>query len=195
MNHPTLEEYLSEDDLDDLDLPDDEQREHFEILDDGAASWARRKLQRLRRQQETNQTIADAEIEKIRSWLDDVNHGLARSATYFEAILSHYALRCRQDPNDGRKSISLPAGKIATRVPSPHWHIEPEEFIPWAETHRPDLLRVRVDPSLSEIKRAFAPVFDGIPTSDAVDPDSGEIIPGIRISSSDVTATVKPDTN
>lgn len=193
MNYPSLEEHLAGE-VDDLDLPNDVEREHFEILDDGAAAWAMRKLQRVRRQQATNQAIADEEIEKIRSWLGDVNHGLERSATYFEAILSHYALRCRQDPDDGRKSISLPAGKIATRVPSPHWHINADEFVPWAETHRPDLLRVKVDPALSEIKRAFAPVFDAVPTSDVVDPDSGEIIPGIRISSGDIAATVNPDT-
>lgn len=190
MTHPTLEEHLA----DDLDLPDDLDPQHFEIEDDGAAAWAMRKLQRLRRQQRTNEAIASEEIDKIRGWLGDVNDGLERSATYFEAILSHYALRCRQNPDDGRKSISLPAGKIATRTPSPHWHVDPAHFIPWAETHRPDLLRVKIEPALSEIKRAFAPIFDA-PTSDAIDPDSGEVIPGVRISSADVTATVNPDIN
>ena len=184
MNEPTLEEHLA-DNVDDT-------PEHYEILDDGAAAWAMRKLQRLRRQQATNAAIAAAEIEKIEAWLSDVNRSLDMNATYFEAILGHYALRCRQNPDDGRKSISLPAGKIATRIPSAHWHIDPAEFVPWAEAHRPDLLRVKVDPSLSEIKRALAAVVDA-PTSDVVDPDSGEIVPGVRISSGDISATVTPD--
>jgi len=184
VNETTLEEHLA-DNVDDT-------PEHYEILDDGAAAWAMRKLQRLRRQQQTNAAIAADEIEKIEGWLSDVNRSLDMNATYFEAILGHYALRCRQNPDDGRKSISLPAGKIATRIPSAHWHIDATEFIPWAEAHRPDLLRVKVDPSLSEIKRALAAVVDA-PTSDVVDPDSGEIVPGVRISSGDISATVTPD--
>jgi hypothetical protein len=179
--------------LDDEDVEELE-RTHFEIENDGAAAWAMRKLRRIRQQQQTNQQVAEEEHQRVQEWLDEVNRGLNRSATYFEAILSHYALRCRQDPNDGRKSISLPTGKIATRNPALHWHVDPTEFVPWAEAHRPDLLRVKVDPALAEIKRAFAPVFDA-PTSDAVDPDSGEMIPGIRISSGDLTATVTTNPN
>lgn len=178
--------------LDDL---RDEARERFTIQDDSAASWAMRKLRAIRSKQAENKQMAVDEHARIDLWLDEVNDPLDRDAKYFEAILTDYAIRVRENPDDGRKSISLPTGKVATRQGSPKYTVDAEMFLPWARENAPHLIRVKEEPSLSAIKEYVVAADDApVATSDGVAITSdGEIVPGVHVSSSDVAVTVTPD--
>lgn len=189
-----LDEYL--DTVDDTDAPAGAtDRQHFEILDDGAAAWAMRKLRRLRRQLATNDEIAAAEIERVAEWRTKANRPLEDSATYFEAILGHYAERCRNNPEDGRKTITLPGGKVSTRYPAPKWDVDSAEFIPWARENAPEFVRVKEEPNLSAMKAAVT----GLELS--ADPDSGivitttegEILPGVTVADSPLSVSISID--
>jgi len=192
MNNPdpisSLDDYLS----DSTDLAGLEQ-EHFKITDDGAASWAMRKLRHIRRQQQSIDATRQQEVDRIDEWHRSATAPLEQSATYFESILSHYALLCREDPDDGRKSISLPYGKVSTRNASPKWTVDAEEFLPWATVNRPHLVRTKIEPSMSAIKEDFPgfPVIDG---ESALITEDGEVVPGIVIfTPEEASVTIKPD--
>jgi hypothetical protein len=163
--------------------------ESFKITDDGTASWAMRKLRKIRNQQASNFEIAERESERINEWLGSVNAPLIRDINYFEALLTEYALDCRVDPSDGRKTISLPAGKVSTRAKQPKWTVNNDEFIPWAEENFPDLIRIKKEPDLSAIKERFS----GAPVAEAdgvVVTEDGEIIPGVSIMEQEWSANI-----
>lgn len=173
--------------LDDL---RDEARERFTITDDGAAAWAMRKLRAIRSKQADNAKIAQDERDRIDLWLAEVNAPLDRDAMYFEQILTDYALRVRENPDDGRKSLNLPAGKVATRTSQAKWQVDAEQFLGWARTSHPDLIRVKEEADLTKIKETLAVTPDGV----AVSPE-GEPVPGITVLPGGITASVTPDLN
>jgi hypothetical protein len=148
----------------------------FRIDSDDVAAWAMRKLRRLRRQQASNDQIANDEHDRITAWQTRVNRPLTDRARFFEGVLTDYAIRCRA--TDDRKTIDLPAGKVSTRLGSPKWDIDGETFIPWAEQFAPSLLRVKTEPALADVKASFV---DSIKQHGKAITDSGEVVPGITV--------------
>lgn len=169
---------------------DEQTRERFSIQDDGAAAWAMRKLRAIRAKQAEYERIAKDERDRIDLWLAGVNAPLDRDATYFEQILGDYALRVRENPDDGRKSLALPAGKIATRTSQAKWQVDAEQFLTWARDAHPDLIRVKEEADLTKIKETLNVTADGV----AVSPE-GEPVPGITVLPGGITASVNPDLN
>lgn len=167
-------------------VTDDDQRARFRIEDDAAAAWAMRKLRSVRARQQQNDRIAADEIARVREWLAQVDAPLERDATYFEAILTDYALRCRQDERDGRKTIALPTGKVTTRTTAAKINVDDDEFLPWARQNHPDLIRVKETPNTAAIKE----LIDGRPAPVTSD---GELLPGVQVLPGGVSATVTPD--
>jgi hypothetical protein len=178
--------------LADVDDPDgwtdqvDVHPEKFRLEDDSAAAWAMRKLRAARLRMASNEQLAAEERFRIQQWLDQVQAPLEREVTYFEAILTHYALAVREE--EGRKSVSLPAGTVTTRPGNPKWQVD-DDFVPWAKNNAPHLLRVKTEPALSEIKKRLLPRDDGT----AIDGATGEVVPGVSVASQPPSATVSPD--
>lgn len=197
MNDPTLPEYLADGDApvgwtaNELTLVDyDPSAEvpipaRFRVDDDSAAAWAMRKLRAIRKRQDSNRMIAEDEIDRIQCWLDDVNRPLDDHAAYFEGILRDYALRVRENPDDGRKTLNLPAGKVSTRPGADRWEIDADAFLPWARTNHPDLIRVKEEPALAEIKATI------LVDNETAHTDDGEVVPGITITPQPVSVSFK----
>ena len=185
MTDPSLEDYL--DDLDNQ----TERPEHFRIDDDEMAAWAMRKLRRLRKRQSANIDIAQGEVDRIDEWLRTVNKPLEDNATYFEGLLTDYAIRQRFE--DDRKTISLPAGKVSTRTVPPKWEVDAEPFLAWARVNAPTLIRIKEEADLKAVKESVIPAFAQGDQHSAVD-DNGEVIPGILIRTNDIpSATITVD--
>ena len=176
-----LEEHLAA--LDD----EIESSEHFQIENDGAAACAMRKLRRLRQQQESNNLLATEQIAKIEDWLVHANRPSEDSIRYFEAILAHYAIRQRIETD--RKTIDLPEGKISTRSGSMRWSINGEVFLPWARENAPDLIRVKEEAALSEVKARLEVSGEGL----VFEPSTGEHVPGVTAEQQDIAVTISPD--
>lgn len=193
MNDPTLTDYVADHDAPDgwttaeieQTLTAADWPERFRIFDDSAAAWAMRKLRSIRKRQDSNRIIAEDEIDRIQSWLDDVNGPLDVHATYFESILRDYAIRVRENPDDGRKTLNLPAGKVSTRPGSDRWEIDADTFLPWARENHPDLIRVKEEPALSEIKAAIL-VESGTPHT-----EDGEVVPGVIVNPQPMSVSFK----
>jgi hypothetical protein len=143
-------------------------RERYAIGGMNEADWALRKLAQARWQMRQNEKLAAAEKERIREWLEAANTGPERDATYFESILRNWhEEQLAEDPK--RKTISLPAGKLAA-AKNPDSIEVGSEFIPWALEHRPEWVRTKHEPNKTEIKEAAG-----------VDPETGEIAPGVSV--------------
>lgn len=159
----------------------------YRINGDKEALWALRKLKAAQAKIADNNAAADEERLLIQQWLEEVNASLERDANFFEGLLRDYALRCREDENDGRKSIKLPGGTIRTRAGSTSVVVDnPDAFIEWAEANDPELVRVKKEPNLSQIREVVTTTDDGsVITAD------GEIVPGLGLKTSEVSATVE----
>lgn len=166
---------------------DPERQEHFRIHDDGAAAWAMRKLRAVHRRVADIEAIAAAERARIDAWAADATRSHQREVDYFTGLLLDYGRRQRDE--EDRKTISTPYGSIRSRAGSLKWTIDPDGFLPWAETNRPDLIRVRKDPDLSAAKKDLK-LSD---TLDPFDPSTGEAVPGVTVEQTEPTYTVEVD--
>ena len=171
-----------------LDDITEEAKQRFRVEDDGAAAWAMRKLRTIRSKQAENAQLYADELARLNLWLDEVNKPLDNDANYFESLLNDYAIRCRDNSDDGRKSLNLPTGKVTTRLGGPRWEVDSEPFLAWAKTNQPDLIRIKEEPNIQALKE-FTVKDDVAITSD------GEVIPGVRISYPEVSVTISPDIN
>jgi hypothetical protein len=158
--------------IDEFEIDEAPIREAFTVDDDAKADWALRKLRSLRRKQEQNQKLAEAEVQRVSEWLSKVNTDLENDARYFEAILTPYALLQR---SEGRKSVVLPHGTLKTLAGRAKVEIEnADEFIKWAEENNPLLLRIKKEPD----KKALSEL---ITEDNQVISTEGEIIPAVKV--------------
>ena len=147
-------------------------RERFKIEDDSQATWAMRKAAAARTRLDEIKAIADAEIERIQAWAEHESREPMRDIDYFEGILTEYAMAQRAE---GRKTISTPYGSVKSRMGSTKYIVDdPDAFFEWARQNRPDFIRVKEEADLPTMKQF-------LPSDAAVDPDSGEVIPGLLV--------------
>jgi hypothetical protein len=163
-----------------------EQTVPWSVGDERAAEWALRKLARLRAEMQEAEDQADEYRSQVDAWLADRTHGARRSAAYFENVLRNWAIGNRTEEC---KSFKLPSGTVKTRAGSLTVEIDDEEkFCTWALEHgRHDLLNVK--PARAAIRHQLAPAEGAEPI--LVDPQTGEIIPGVVLVRGDVSATVE----
>lgn len=161
-----------------------EERERFVVDDDQKAAWAMRKLRGIKAHKAANQAIADDEIARINQWLEDSNSHLDRDEQQFTGMLTAYARLVRE--RDDRKSVTLPCGKIGSRVGQPKWNIDNDVFMKWLEANHKELIRVKTEPNLAEAKKVLEIVGENV-----VDPATGEVAEGIQILKADITYTVE----
>ena len=172
---------VSVDEFDPVEVP----RERFVVDDDSSATWAMRKALAAQRAIDEVQAIAAAEVERITAWAERETAGHQHDYDYFAGLLIAYGMAQRQE---GRKSVSLPYGKITSRAGSKSTQIDPEVFVPWAKEHAPDL--VKVETKETPIKAAIAKA--GTVTDDGVLVTAdGEVVPGVTVTTGDVTYNVE----
>lgn len=175
---------------------DDAVRE-LEIPDNiEAADWQLRRLARLRRLMAENDALAAVEIERVRAWVAGENARLERQATFYEqALTAFHAQLLDGDPK--RKTINLPAGSLKARKhPDSVVVLDAEQFVAWALDERPELVRTKVEPNKSEIKRLLSvgPLADDVdPGHVLVDPTSGVTAPGVVLTPGETSFTVDCD--
>jgi len=156
----------------------------FRIDDDSKASWAMAHYRRLKLKENENKMIAEAEIARIEGWLEDVNSSLKNNIDYFTSLLIDYGHTQRE--SDKRKTIKLPYGIISSKSGSDKWEVDNELFIPWADENAPDLVRIKKEPKMAEIKANLKSLEDGtILTS------NGELVPGLVVTPAVIEYKVK----
>lgn len=169
-----------------------EERERFQITDDKQAAWAMRKLAAIRKRQAEVSGIADLERERIAAWETQQIEALSGDTAYFTGLLVQYA-RTERDAND-RKSVVLPHGSVKSRAGSRRVEIvDADAFTVWAQKNAPTLVRVRVEPDKAAIRAAIPDDVMRATNPLPVDSTTGEVMPGVSITRSEITYTVEID--
>ena len=140
-----------------------------------------RRLARIRADIAQVEETAARQIDQINAWAErryEVLHGRARWEQ--EGLEMWHRAVLADDPS--RKTISLPCGTLKSRVQQPEWVFDDEVFLPWAEVHAPELVKVQVRSSIDRnaAKHAIVVLDDGRYIT-----GTGEVVPG-------VTVTVRP---
>ncbi len=113
------------------------------VCDTGTAEWALRRLASA--EARTAEVKADAERFRPHQ----------RAVNYFAGRLTDYARRKREE--DGTKTLSLPSGKVTSRL-NPARHDIPKEskaeFVEWAKARELPVVKAKWEPVMDEVKKA-----------------------------------------
>lgn len=168
------------------DLGDEEARERFRITDDDLASWAIRKLDFAGKEKARIEQACHAEIERIRAHMERAIAGPDHDISFFTARLVEYRRDLELlDPKLPKTyrvatgAISRKAGRKSTKV------TDQDAFTQWALDHTPA--------ALEYVPRVSA--LTGWPRTEdgrVIDPESGEIVPGVETVTGEDSYSVKP---
>jgi hypothetical protein len=165
---PTLHEYL------------DEQEEvksgQFTVDTEEKANWALRKLRKIEEQRAEDIALAEAEIEKINAWADQVHEKSDREMQFFQGLLMQYAQKRRKvDPKF--KSLKLPNGKIRFKKQQDKWEYDDEKLVAsLKKAGKKELIRIKEEPKKTDIKKHYK-----AQGAKVIDPDTGEVLEGAMV--------------
>ncbi|GGP17267.1 host-nuclease inhibitor Gam family protein [Oceanobacillus neutriphilus] len=152
------------------------EQESFEVTDDSSANWALRKIKQAQQKQIEANALATEEQDKIEAWYQSEKEKAQRDIDYFQGLLARYAIKKREeDPKF--KSQKLPNGRINFVKKQPKYNYDDKAVVEFLKNNnRTDLIRVKEEPSKSDIKKAFVVNEDKL-----IDPDTGEVVDGVTI--------------
>ena len=152
------------------------EQESFEVTDDSNANWALRKIKQAQQKQIEANALATEEQDKIEAWYQSEREKAQRDIDYFQGLLAYYALKKRKkDPEF--KSQKLPNGRIKFVKKQPKLNYDDQAVVDYLKKNeRVDLIRIKEEPSKSEIKKAFVINEDKL-----IDPDTGEVVDGVTV--------------
>lgn len=164
----------------------------FPVLDEGvsladldAAVRASRSLMAVESRRRAIREAAEREVERIREWAQGADRPLATRAEYLEGLLIHYAM-AERDAGRG-KTLTTPYARVVTREVKGRWTVS-DDALEWARKNRPDLVQTVETIRLAEARRTLR-VVDG----EAMDPQTGEAVPGVTVEPTRVAASVTVD--
>ncbi len=154
----------------------EEQRGQFIIDDDQKANWALRKIRQLQEKRKANIQLAEAEIERINTWLKEVNGDLEQSIDYFTGLLEGYHRQVlEQDPK--AKTIKLPYGKLKMRAQQPEFIRDNDKLLSWLkQSNKTDYIVVKESPDWARLKKNLQVAGNAL-----VDPETGEVVEGVEV--------------
>lgn len=169
-------------------LADPTVRQAWAIDGDNTATWALRKLAAQRDEIDRIDAAADAEILRVKQWAEDAKRQPERAAAFFEAKLIDYRRRLEAENPNLPKTYRLPAGDIAVRAGRSSVKVTDESaFVDWAQDNAPHALTYK--PKVSGLKG-----MDRADDGHLVEPETGELVPGVVEVTADPTYSVKPAT-
>lgn len=148
--------------------------ERFVIDNKEKAAWAFRKLAEVNSSISENEAFANAEIERVKSWLEKENESLLHEKEYFEHLLVDYTQR-EKEANPKAK-VSTPWGSVKTRTARKYiW--QDDDVMEWAKSSGCQYVKEKVTYSLDKasLKKDCTVTEEG----DLVDAN-GEIVPGVK---------------
>lgn len=176
---------LDEREIDEVSMLPEEEKTRFEINDLGTATWAFRKLRAYEKKMEEINEVADAEITRINEWRDREIKGITDTIEYFQNLLGLYYARQREA--DPKFKLTTPYGSVSSRKLQPKWELQNDTLLKWLkENGHADLIRVKEEPALSDIKDTFKVAENGVVTD-----KYGLIVDGVTVIDQGAKITVK----
>jgi len=162
----------------------------FVVDDLSTANWAVRRVARHRRKLAEVEALVQAERDRLDAYLAEQRQRYEQHVGFLADLLERFHReRLADDPTE--KTITLPTGVLKARKLPGGLNCD-AEALPWLQEHRPELVRTRLEVDLVAAKREFV-ASDGLGVdgkAHAVDPETGEVVPGVFITPGEVRFTV-----
>lgn len=185
----------------------DEKRESFQgLTDQHMAGWALRREHWHTQQQLEANRVADAAIERINQFRDEVVARESRNAKWFENELKAYAIKQRNaSPLNKKgehilKTVPVEGGSISTFWKKPAPKIaDPELLVEWAKANdHEDLINTKttetpIHAKLKEFVDKDGNVVAGL-NQQMIDPATGEPIEGAEVTEGELTIILNHET-
>jgi hypothetical protein len=159
----------------------EEVKESFKIENLEGATWAFRKLRAISNKKAEIEAVAAEEIARVELWKKKEVEKYESDTEYFESLISSYFVEERA--KNKKFKLSTPYGKVSTRKAS-KWIYEDEEALKqYVKENDIDAIRIKEELDKTSLKKIC---------KDAVNQDTGEILPGVRVEETE-TITVKAE--
>lgn len=171
-----LDEYL----VQAIEAPtENQEKPKFRIETKEQAIWAMRKIAAIERGRQESRAAAQAEIERIQAWLTEEEKRADQAREYLDYLLEDYHRR-QLEENPRAKTIKLPHGELQLRAQQPEFHRDEAAVMAWAMKNRPEFV-IQPPPPDPKLDWAGLKKVLKIVDGQAVDPETGEVIPGITV--------------
>lgn len=152
-----------------------EEKKPFRIENREQAIWALRKITAVEKAREEARAAARAEIDRINAWLKEEEKQADRAREHLDYLLEDYHRRVLAET--GQKTIKLPHGELQIRARQPEYQRDEKHLKDWARENRPEFL-VPQEPKLNwtALKKNLT-----VAGGQAVDKETGEVVPGITV--------------
>ncbi len=158
----------------------------FQVVDQGGAIWALRKLAKLAREKAEIDRAAAEEIARIGAWQAEETNRLTADMGYFEALLTDYHRRLLEaDPR--AKTVKLPGGQLRARAQQPEYARDDERLLAWLEGNElSEYVKVKKSPDWSGLKAAIVIQGEAV-----IYRETGERIDGVTVAERPVKFSVE----
>lgn len=167
-------------------------KERFKVNDDHKANWALKKIRELKEVKQKKEEFAQKEIDEVKSWLADETSKLDDKISYFEGLLTQYALELKAQDKK-LKTKSLPAGKLQFRKQVPKWKYDKDKLLKSVQdAGLKELIKVKKSVDKRKLKQKIEVISS--PKSNvciAMVADTGEILEGIEVVERDEKFKIK----
>ena len=160
----------------------DNTSDEFKIDSLELADWALEKIAIAENEINKNSTYAQSQRDKINDWEADVNKAHINTIEHFKTHLQAYLI------NEGVKSKRLINGNIGFRSRQPKWSfVDEDELVKELEkTELHDLVRVKKEPALSEMKKHL-----DIVNGKVIYSKTGEVLKNVTVEEQEPNFNVK----
>lgn len=158
-----------------------EEREEFTINNLEGATWAFRKLRAIKAKEDELKKVADEEIAKVKTWLENELKTTQGDREYFEGLLTEY-YKTEKD-KDSKFKLSTPYGKISSRTTDKYYYEDEEEIKNYCSENGLNCIKIKKELD----KNAFKKLCKG-----GVNLETGEVVPGVRVEK-ETSISVKVD--
>jgi phage host-nuclease inhibitor protein Gam len=170
--------------VDDETLLDTE--ESWSVQSYGEAEWACAKVAAVDAELARLDQQYEEWLERLNDWRNAAVKPLQQRREFFAGHLADYLRRLREaDPRT--KSLSLPSGKVSSRItPARPVVVDEAAVIAWVHaSDHAELVKVAEFIRLSELRKFV--VVDG---EKVVDPSTGDVLPGVAVEPEHLNVTV-----
>ena len=158
-----------------------EEREQFTIDNLEGATWAFRKLRAIKAKEDEFKKVADEEINKIQTWLENELKATQSDREYFEGLLTEY-YKTEKD-KDSKFKLSTPYGRVSSRTTDKYYYEDEEEIKDYCNENGLDCVRVEEELDKTACKKLCKGGFNL---------ETGEVVPGVRVEK-ETSISVKVD--
>lgn len=152
----------------------EEEKERFKIKDTGSLHWVFRKLKQLEETEEQTKVSYEYELNRLKEWKKKEDEKSENQRLFFEGLLLEYLMEERQKNPDFK--IRTPMGSANLRKQQDQYEYDESAFLEWAKENDPSYIRVKESIDKSAVRKNFVP-----DSSELIHPETGEIVPGVRL--------------